>query len=369
MSEDLRSISQCVELRVFMSKGWPQSTTDLVESAAVAERKGSKARRSRVVKKLFDNEHTRAISSVYNAVSQWLGRNALPTKNRGVFLLPVGRVIEATEALDKFRGEVDKHVCALRDSYEQWLQKERDDLDSWFDPHDYPSADTVAAGTSLGYVMVPTPDLKSFGDVFSSEKLAERLREQYEDMVRSQNEEIIVRLRDRWRDAMQEAIERGDKYHHGDAKRLHTKSLIGKLEEEAEILREINILQDEVLTDALTAGLANLPKDPEELKNPAAWEEAKLGFRRAIQVLDSEKLGDVPKFSVEKSPEPDADQLQFDFESTEEEPEAEVAASEEPESEPQPEPEPEPEPEPPVEEPPAPRVKLAEINPATLWEE
>ncbi|GIW89655.1 MAG: hypothetical protein KatS3mg109_0087 [Pirellulaceae bacterium] len=282
----LERIAACVELRLYMSKGWPQSSTDRAESVKVAQQKNADTSRSRVVKRLFDNDVTREISKLFHRASVLVGSYAVPTPSRGTYLVPVGQLESLYTKLVEIGQEVDRLKKRLVAEYETWLEHERTDLNNWFSLSDYPTAEQVEAGTSISFVVVPTPDMSKLRGVVSDEKLAWELESKYREELVRQNKECERRLLEKARDVCQDVIRRGDKYHFGGGKRFRAKSVIASVTECAEVINRLNIIDSQCVRSVAEHMVSKVPSE-ESVRDETGWTEWREHLRAAVAMTES----------------------------------------------------------------------------------
>lgn len=242
--EQITDVSKRAMLVSLSLSVWDSNITDKAASAEVSVQKGitesglCRVRKTRVPR----NPYTKSINELVNNLRQYHYSATLLWTRDGTRVLPVANFQEYTLRVNLAKQQLQLHVQALIDNYDQLKVEAKKMLGSLYKEGDYLSPRELITRYSISTQFMPLPNTGQFLDLGFSSEQEQALRKQLETDMRTSLVGATERV---WHDLYEKVKSVSEQLGNPDS-RMQDRALTS-LSDMAEMLPRLNLMNDPVM--------------------------------------------------------------------------------------------------------------------------
>lgn len=261
-------------------QSWTGRKFDAVATNKIHQAEGAQADAGRYTKALVSRHALRDLSRIVSAARAHHYQNTLPWEDWGARLLPASRYFDYINEQRQFKQQFEQAAAKFCTNYSAYVDEARVTLGGLFRESDYPSASDIKDKFSFEFVFLPLPEQADFR-VHLGEAEEARVRNDIESHV----QEMLKRAtQDIWARAYKVVSHMQTRLADTDAG-FH-KTLVGNIQELADLLPSLNIMDDPELAQLAKEMKQELCQyEPQTLRDDA--EARKRTAAKAQSILDS----------------------------------------------------------------------------------
>ena len=279
---------RALKLTLAAKKGWLQSKTEKKASDDVATQYACDNNVATVRVKLFSNDITESICTLYSRLRNAVSDATISSLNAdSSFVVPIARYDEVKKLIDDAATKLSSLLSDLQTSYDSYIDAERVRVGGLFDHRNYRSFDDIKRGTFCTFTIDAFSDSHALVGLYDDSDKQDALLEKHADEERKQLEHCEAVLIGRIDKEVRNTVSILRRYH-VDGKRLDAEQRVDVLRSTVADCNDLNFVDSMKVADRvdnLKRVLRNV--DALSLKTPAYGEKFCVDILAAIGVASA----------------------------------------------------------------------------------
>ena len=230
-------------------ESWGTKRHDDEATEETLTRKGAEKHAGLFTKRLLNKKAMQGIRSVRNAARKYHKAKTSPWLDDGTRILPTIFYGDYSTQMSKFKSEFEQAVSEFIKEYPQYIKQARKELGGLFNDQDYPQVGLIKSKFSFDVVILPYPDTQDFRVNMDDDDIKD-IKRDLEKRLEAQVKETIKNVAERLNGVIGHMANKLKEYKPGNkergikAKNTFRDSLVGNVQELADLIQGLNMTDD-----------------------------------------------------------------------------------------------------------------------------